>query len=34
MHQGQIAEIGNYNKLLEKKGRFYALSRQQENNIN
>ncbi len=34
MHQGQIAEIGNYNQLLEKKGRFYALSRQQENYVN
>ena len=34
MHQGKIAEVGNYNELLEKKGRFYALSRQQENYVN
>ena len=34
MHQGKIAERGNYKELLDKKGRFYALSKQQENYAN
>ena len=30
MHQGVIAEIGSHEELLEMKGRYYALYRQQE----
>ncbi len=32
MHQGNIAEIGSHKELIDKKGRYYALYRQQEAN--
>lgn len=32
MHQGAIAEIGSHNELMEKRGRYFALYRQQEMN--
>ena len=30
MHQGSIAEVGTHNDLMERKGRYYALYKQQE----
>ena len=30
LHQGSIAEIGTHNDLIDKKGRYFALYRQQE----
>jgi subfamily B ATP-binding cassette protein HlyB/CyaB len=32
MHQGTIAELGTHDQLMAKKGRYYALYRQQEAN--
>ena len=30
MHQGSIDEIGSHKELIEKRGRYFALYRQQE----
>ena len=30
MHQGVIDEVGTHEELIDKKGRYYALYRQQE----
>ncbi len=32
MHKGNISEIGKHDELIEKKGRYYALYKQQESN--
>jgi ABC-type multidrug transport system fused ATPase/permease subunit len=29
MHQGKIVEMGNYDELMELRGRFYELARRQ-----
>jgi ATP-binding cassette, subfamily B, bacterial HlyB/CyaB len=30
MHQGAIVEMGSHGELMERRGRYYALYRQQE----
>ena len=30
MHQGSVVEVGSHNDLMAKKGRYFALLRQQE----
>ena len=30
MHQGAIVEVGTHNELIARRGRYYALYRQQE----
>ena len=32
MHQGMIDEVGTHEELIDKKGRYYALYRQQGDN--
>ena len=32
MHKGNISEIGSHEELIEKKGRYFALYKQQESN--
>jgi len=30
LHEGAIAEVGSHDELIERRGRYYALYRQQE----
>ena len=32
MHQGSVVEVGNHENLMARKGRYYALFRQQDSN--
>ena len=33
LHEGRVEEIGNHNELMDLKGRYYTLFRQQERDI-